>query len=165
MKNLLTSISFAVAALVFQPISAQPLPVDAPAQTVALKFYEALGAKDPTKFKDVLSDNWKVYGTSPSLPTLNFDDYLKSLGPFLVGIQNTNYKVESIHVAGDIVTVRGTITGTHVGPFLGLAPTGKKVEFGAIDIHRVSAGRIVESWHIEDLAVMLHQVGGMPYQR
>jgi predicted ester cyclase len=165
MKKLLASIAFALSTLAFQALSAQPLPNNAPAQTVALKFYEALGAKDPAKFKDVLAENWKVYGTSPSLPTLDFDGYLKSLGPFVAGIQNTHYKIESVHVAGDIVTVRGTITGTHAGPFLGLTATGKKVEFGAIDIHRVATGRIVESWHIEDLATLIHQLGGMPYQR
>ena len=36
--------------------------------------------------------------------------------------------------------------GTHLGEFEGIAPTGKQVEVRAIDIYRITEGKIVEHW-------------------
>src|SRR5918997_1303555 len=66
---------------------------------------------------------------------------------------------EDVIVAGDKVTVRSTIRGTHQGDLLGIPPTGRAVEFMAIDIHRVEGGRIAETWHIEDYLSLLFQLG------
>jgi predicted ester cyclase len=133
---------------------------DTATKAVAEKFYVALQSKDPADFKKVLADDWVVYGTSPSLPTLKFDGYVQSLGPYLAAITKNGYKIEAMHVAGDIVTVRGTISGVQSGPFLGLPPSNKPIEIGAIDIHRIAGDRIVESWHVEDIITLYGQIGG-----
>ena len=52
--------------------------------------------------------------------------------------------VEQQTVAGEWVTTRATIRGTHLGAFMGLAPTGKAVEIMHIALDQVVHGQVVE---------------------
>jgi hypothetical protein len=45
---------------------------------------------------------------------------------------------------GCLVTTFKIYHGTHVGEFLGIAPTGRKIQFEAVDVMRVVDGKIVE---------------------
>ena len=47
----------------------------------------------------------------------------------------------------DIVASRGTITGTHLGDYMGLTASGKQVSFGGITYDRLRDGKVVEIWH------------------
>lgn len=51
----------------------------------------------------------------------------------------------------NIVSFRFTAEATHQGEFMGIPPTGKKVRFSGIVIHRVENGRFAESWNEIDL--------------
>ena len=53
---------------------------------------------------------------------------------------------------GDLVARRWTMRATHQGPFLGVAPTGRRVTMTGIDVLRVVDGRFTEIWHNEDVA-------------
>lgn len=55
----------------------------------------------------------------------------------------------------DKVTTRKTISGTHDGPFMGIAPTGRAVAIEVIDIVRIEDGRYAEHWGINTLATVL----------
>jgi predicted ester cyclase len=64
---------------------------------------------------------------------------------------------------GDRVASRGTISGTHLGPFMGAAPTGKKVSWNGIIIYRLDDnGMIIERWQDFDALSMLQQLGVIP---
>ncbi len=63
---------------------------------------------------------------------------------------------------GDKVVVRGTWSGTHKGEFMGIAPTGKSVSFGVIDIVRIAGGKVVEHWGQMDNLRMMQQLGVIP---
>ena len=51
---------------------------------------------------------------------------------------------------GDKVVVRTVATGTHLGEFLGIAPTNKKIRIEAISIFRLSEGKIQERWGLTE---------------
>ena len=63
---------------------------------------------------------------------------------------------------GDKVANRFVFLGTHLGEFMGVAPTGKRVEFIGNSIDRVVESRIVESWVEVDLLGVLQQLGAVP---
>jgi predicted ester cyclase len=63
---------------------------------------------------------------------------------------------------GDKVVARGTWSGTHKGEFMGIAPTGKSVSFGVIDIVRIAGGKFVEHWGQIDNLGMMQQLGVIP---
>ena len=63
---------------------------------------------------------------------------------------------------GDKVVTRKLFTGTHDGPFQGVAPTGREVEIHVIDIVRVAGDQIVEHWGLVDRLGVLAQLGAVP---
>jgi steroid delta-isomerase-like uncharacterized protein len=54
------------------------------------------------------------------------------------------------------------LTGTHRGEMAGVAPTGKSVEFGGIDIIRVQDGKVAEHWGSTDNLRLMQQIGAIP---
>jgi steroid delta-isomerase-like uncharacterized protein len=67
--------------------------------------------------------------------------------------------VEDLIHAGDKVVTRYTSTGTHRGPFWGIAPTGRAVSVAEISIYRIANGRVAEQWCLVDELARLQQLG------
>ena len=61
-------------------------------------------------------------------------------------------------VEGDLVTTYKVYHGTHQGPILGIAPTGRKVAFETVDAMRVTNGKIVEHWGAANLLSLMKQL-------
>jgi steroid delta-isomerase-like uncharacterized protein len=65
-------------------------------------------------------------------------------------------------VDGDIVTTFKTYHGTHQGDFLGIAPSGKIIQFETVDAMRVRDGKITDHWGVANLYSVLQQLGQLP---
>ena len=63
-------------------------------------------------------------------------------------------------VDGDRMAFRCLVRGTHLGDGIGLAPTGRTVEFTGLGIIRVADGKVVEAWNAFDFETMNHQIAG-----
>ena len=63
---------------------------------------------------------------------------------------------------GDKVVEHFQVRGTHTGEFMGIAATGKKVEFSGITIVRIANGKLAERWNITDRYGLLQQLGAIP---
>ena len=68
-------------------------------------------------------------------------------------------EVHDIFGAGDKVVSRWTITGTHRGPFLGIAPTNNRISIDGIAIDLFEAGVRVDGWAQFDKLGLLRQLG------
>jgi steroid delta-isomerase-like uncharacterized protein len=62
----------------------------------------------------------------------------------------------------DDIALAYTMTGTHKGDFLGVAPTGKRITARGMQIARFENGKIVERWGSSDELGILKQLGVMP---
>jgi Predicted ester cyclase len=62
---------------------------------------------------------------------------------------------------GDRVTTYKTYYGTHEGPFLGVAPTHRKIHFESVDVMRVRNGKITDHWGVGNLLSLMQQIGGL----
>lgn len=60
---------------------------------------------------------------------------------------------------GDKVAGRWTVRGTHSGAFMGIPPTGKKIEMQEAGVMRFENGRLVEIWRVADELALLQQLG------
>ena len=63
---------------------------------------------------------------------------------------------------GDKLVTRWTVTGTHKGALMGIAPTGKRVTGTGITIEHSRGGKVVESWENGDALGILQQLGVVP---
>jgi steroid delta-isomerase-like uncharacterized protein len=70
--------------------------------------------------------------------------------------------VEDMIAEGDKVVGRTTVTGTHKGEYMGLAPTGKRVTYNEIFIFRFVDGRVAETWGVVDVYAQMKQLGLIP---
>ena len=58
--------------------------------------------------------------------------------------------VADMIIGDDRVVTRYTSTGTHLGSYAGVSPTGHRMELDEISIFRIEAGRVVEQWCLSD---------------
>jgi steroid delta-isomerase-like uncharacterized protein len=70
--------------------------------------------------------------------------------------------IEDMMADGDRVTCRFTARGIHQGAFMGLPPTGKKIEMTGIEIFRLQDGKIAELWGEANLMGLMQQLGILP---
>ncbi len=79
-----------------------------------------------------------------------------------VGFPDAHIELVSIVEEGDVVSFRLDGSGTHLGPFLGVEPTGRTVRIRGIHHVRLCDGRIVEHWQGPDILAMLVDMGLFP---
>jgi predicted ester cyclase len=62
----------------------------------------------------------------------------------------------------DLVTVHNIWSGTHNGNFLGVAPTGKSVQWRANAILQIKDNKIIKAWDENDFLTLFMQLGAFP---
>ena len=91
------------------------------------------------------------------------ESYKRSLSKDRDAFSNLGITIEDQIAEGDKVVTRLTWRGTHEqGEFIGVAPTGKKVEAKAIFIHRISEGKVTEEWSAGDMLETQRQLDAAP---
>jgi steroid delta-isomerase-like uncharacterized protein len=68
---------------------------------------------------------------------------------------DASVSVEQIVASDDLVAVRSIWKGTHKGEWMGVAPTGKALEFQVLDFVRVKDGKAVEHWGMDNTMQVL----------
>jgi predicted ester cyclase len=88
------------------------------------------------------------------------------VGTMLVNVRRAfpDARIELAEVVeeGDMVSFRLTGHGTHLGPFLGVEPTGRPVRIRGIHHARVREGLVVEHWQGPDILALLLDMGMFP---
>jgi steroid delta-isomerase-like uncharacterized protein len=69
-------------------------------------------------------------------------------------------EIEEIFSSEERVAHRWTMSGTHEGEIMEIAPTGRRIEIAGIEINRIERGKIAESWAISDSAGLRQQLQG-----
>jgi predicted ester cyclase len=71
--------------------------------------------------------------------------------------------LDDLIVEGDKLVARSTWSGTNTGEFMGVAPSGKRVSFGALDeLIITDEGKATIHWGVTDLLALLQQIGAIP---
>lgn len=82
------------------------------------------------------------------------------IAPFRDSFPDVHMEVVELIAEGDTVVGRFTCSATHLGPWLGHAPTGRRFErVDEVSIFRFRDGRIVQVWSLEDTLGRLRQLG------
>lgn len=78
---------------------------------------------------------------------------------FRAAFPDARISVEQEIAEGNEVTIRWTVRGSRADGFPDLVPTGAREEIAGVSIHRVSAGKIAESWESWDTLGLTEQLG------
>ena len=118
-------------------------------KAITRKVYEIISTGDLDRAQEIVDpdapDNERPPGSEHPQPKL-----IETFGQFAAdthaAFPDMRITVEDMIAEGDRVAARVTMRGTHRGEFLGMAPTGKRVQVRAMDMFRIANGKIVEHW-------------------
>lgn len=130
--------------------------------TTMRRIYDLINAGDIDGFGAVVADTFVEYEVTPGLPP-NKEGLLDFFRMMIAAFPDLRMVPEDVIGSGDKVVARVRASGTHKGEFMGMAPTGKRIEVAVIDIMRFGAdGQVVEHWGLSDQMAMMQQLGAIP---
>jgi predicted ester cyclase len=77
------------------------------------------------------------------------------------GFPDLESTIEDLIAERDKVVAHWRAQATHTGEYMGIPPTGNRVNFTGISIYRIEGGKIAESWGVSDLVGMMQQLGAI----
>lgn len=79
---------------------------------------------------------------------------------FRTAFPDIHFSLDSVVTEDDKVAVQYRFRGTHQGEFLGLAPTGNRIDIGGMLIARLVDGQINSAWSVFDSGQLMQQARG-----
>jgi steroid delta-isomerase-like uncharacterized protein len=90
----------------------------------------------------------------------DFAMHLKAVITMLrAAFPDLHFELHELLAEGELVAFRSTMTGTHLGPFQGLPPTGKPISVAHMHFIRLLDGKTTDLWHVWDVAGLMRQLG------
>jgi predicted ester cyclase len=120
---------------------------------------ECLAKNNLALMDELLTANYVLH--MPPTGDLDLEAYKQFQPTVLAGFPDGHWTIEDILSEGDRVAWRYTFYGTHLGEFMGISATGKKIRLGGIIISRIADGKIAEEWENYDAVGLMRQLGRM----
>lgn len=132
------------------------------ARNLAEAFLKAANAHDV----DAMTAMWEP-GAAENFPTFEQsfrvpDEFAAHARSVFDAFPDVQWDILSITQDGEHVVVRSRMHGTHLGPYQGIAATGKPFAVDTIDSLQISDGRIVHNDVLFDGLTVLRQLGVLP---
>jgi steroid delta-isomerase-like uncharacterized protein len=141
-----------------QPDASAPTGSTTTIAEVVRAFYEPFRTGDTSVYSEILAEDWVDLPLAPGQQQ-GPAGMAGQIAAFRHAMPDYDVTHEDLVVGGDRVAVRNTVSGTHQGAFMGHEPTGRRVAMRTMDVHQVRDGRIVATWHLEDFAGLMAQLG------
>jgi steroid delta-isomerase-like uncharacterized protein len=108
---------------------------------------------------EVLSPDYYNPTTAAGPAPGGAERYKQSVAQTRAAFGDVGVTFEYMIAEGDLVAYHTVWRGTHLGPFRGIAPTGKRVEWRATAFRRVVEGKVVAGWGTYDWLAVYEQLG------
>ncbi len=116
---------------------------------------------DPGALDELVAPDYVDHSAPPGMPAGR--EGLKQITEmFRRAFPDGRMTIEDMVAERDRVATRKTFRGTHQGDLMGIAPTGRTVMIGLIDVVRLAGGQVVESWSQGDDLGLLRQIDAIP---
>jgi steroid delta-isomerase-like uncharacterized protein len=126
------------------------------------RLYDLINAGDIGGFGALLADDFVDHEELPGLAPTR-DGVTAFFRMYIAAFPDLRMVPEDVIASGDKVVARVRATGTHKGAFMGMPPTGRRIEVQLIDIIRFGDdGRAREHWGVFDQLAMMQQLGAIP---
>ncbi|NGZ86886.1 ester cyclase [Duganella aceris] len=132
------------------------------AQQLAIEtLYRAFNEQNPDLLDQALVEDWQDIPLGPGQQP-GRAGMKPIIAMFGAAFPDVKITVQDIFGRDGKAAVRAQITGTHLGEFFGIAPTGKPIAIAIHEFHTLTADRVSHTWHLEDWFGMLNQIGAWP---
>ena len=124
---------------------------------MALRVLEEFDRKNPGILEELCVEDARIYMPGRSEPYA-VREIVELVTMFYDALPDYKHIIEDVISEKDKVVMRCTNRATHTGEFIGIPPTGNKVEYGEIVIFRFADGKIADVWVQEDDLWMMQQL-------
>ncbi len=125
---------------------------------IARRFTAAFAAGDAAALEEIVAEDVVDHNLPPG-GKQGRQGLLDAVAEYHAAFPDMSATIDHLVAEGEFVTQAGMVTGTNAGRMMGAPATGKTATFPYMDMFRVQKGRITETWHVEDVAGMLAQLG------
>jgi steroid delta-isomerase-like uncharacterized protein len=80
---------------------------------------------------------------------------------FFAAFPDISFTIKDMIAEGDKVAVLINWRGTHQGEYMGVPPTGKKIDITNANVIKIVGGKWVEFWNVTDMR-LIQQLGDIP---
>jgi len=129
-------------------------------KTIVRRLFEAFNKQDLALLDELIAPDYVDHPRQ----LRGLESYKQHLTMFYKSFPDSHETIEDIIAEGDKVWIRVKGTGTHTGEYRGLAPTGKKITWEAVDIWRIVDGKVVELWYAVVELDFYKQLGVIEYK-
>lgn len=110
---------------------------------------------------DYVAEDYVEHNTAVPEPIRGPDGYRENVEMVHSAFSDVEVTTEHLIAEDNKVVNHWTITATHDGPFMGLDPTGKEVQFSGISIGEIEDGKVVKGWSNVDVLGLMQQLGAV----
>jgi predicted ester cyclase len=112
---------------------------------------------------DVECHSFQLGSGAPMISTPRGPEAIKRhIAEWLSGFPDLTCTIEQMISEGDRVSTMLAMDGTHAGEWLGIPPSGKRINIRLMTIHRIRGGKIIEDWVIVESLGFFQQLGILP---
>jgi steroid delta-isomerase-like uncharacterized protein len=124
------------------------------------RFYEEVWDRGNTEFAfEVFADDYVRHDFRATEPLPGPAGQKRIADDFRAAFPDLRVNVDLIVGEDDFVVGRWTATGTHLGSWAGMEPSGRPMTLSAANIFRFEDGKVVEIWNHRDDLGLREQLG------
>jgi steroid delta-isomerase-like uncharacterized protein len=125
-------------------------------EALVLRWCEAVAVGGELAWDDLLTED--IRDLSGGVPVLGRDSFKARAAAVRSAFAEVRVSVEHLVVAVDSIAWRWSLTGVHVGTFLGIGATGKRISLAGVNFQRLRDRRVAEHWTLADLTSLARQL-------
>jgi steroid delta-isomerase-like uncharacterized protein len=111
--------------------------------------YEVMSRGNVSALEELVSQNHVLHDAN-NVTVKGIEALREHVNDLRTGFPDLSIAINEIVADGNMVTARWTITGTHKGQWLGIAPTNTKIEATGLTFCYVKDGKMQETWSMWD---------------
>lgn len=121
--------------------------------------YKTVESGDLDAAVELLTENFIINLHGVAEPLIGREIWKAGSQAMLEAFPDLRIEVQDMFAAGDKVAVHVRFSGTHTGPFNGVEPTHRQVNFWSLELYRFEDDKIAEEWVAPDLPSLMNQIG------
>ena len=149
----------------------EPVPIIAPPTEPAdpevimatiQNLHDAFNVHDMELWKTYVTDDVVVDAVPSPPPASGKEEAAAFFEAFIQGFPDLYGNLDSVLISGNIAVAQTTMTGTHLGEWAGIAPTGSKIQVTVLEVMEFEGDKEKRVTFYWDAVSMMVQLGVMP---